>query len=82
MYQVRIQDESDSIDLRAENTSETSIIIEDLKPGHKYLIQVVAYTSAGAGPTSYRALYNTQMSSESSLNSSCSHPLQFRDQLS
>lgn len=64
MYQVRYQDRDNSIDLRAENTSETSIILKDLSPGAKYFIQVVAFTSAGAGPTSHRILYNTVPTSE------------------
>lgn len=64
MYQVRYQDENNAIDVRADNTSETSLILEDLTPGSKYLIQVVAFTSAGAGPTSHRIVYNTVQSRE------------------
>ena len=66
MYQVRYQDKDNSIDLRADNTSETSIILEELTPGARYFIQVVAFTSAGAGPTSYRQSYNSIQTSESS----------------
>ncbi|XP_067952178.1 receptor-type tyrosine-protein phosphatase delta-like isoform X2 [Watersipora subatra] len=58
-YQVRYQDQADPIDLRAVNTSETRVLLEDLTPGAKYFIQVVAFTSAGAGPTSHRVSYNT-----------------------
>lgn len=64
MYQVRYQDEDNAIDLRADNTSETSLILEDLTPGAKYLVQVVAFTSAGAGPTSHRIVYNTVQTRE------------------
>lgn len=64
MYQVRYQDQANSIDLRAVNTSETSVVLTDLTPGAKYFIQVVAFTSAGAGPTSHRVVHNTIQSSE------------------
>lgn len=67
MYQVRYQDKDNSIDLRADNTSETSIVLEDLTAGARYFIQVVAFTSAGAGPTSYRQAYNTIQTSESQI---------------
>lgn len=68
MYQVRYQDKDNSIDLRADNTSETSIILEELTPSARYFIQVVAFTSAGAGPTSYRQSYNSRQTSESTTN--------------
>jgi len=65
MYQVRYQDKHNAIDLRADNTSETSLVIEELTAGSQYFIQVVAFTSAGAGPTSHRIVYNTVETSES-----------------
>lgn len=64
MYQVRYQDQDNPIDLQARNTSETNVLLEELKPGSKYYIQVIAFTSAGAGPTSHRMRYNTIQSSE------------------
>lgn len=64
MYQVRYQDVQNPVDLRAANTSETKVLLDDLILGSKYFIQVVAFTSAGAGPTSHRVPYNTLQSSE------------------